>query len=153
MTTGPAPMPTALRVLHGGRSAAGDRINKAEPVAPRGKPEAPKFILEHPEAKVVWDEVVGWLAEMRLETPADRDSLAVYVMAVVQHREAERTLQDEGYYTTGSTGQMVKHPATVLVAEAAKRIAVFGAKFGLTPSDRSRVVAPSGEGEESNPFG
>lgn len=49
---GPAPKPTALRVLHGDRK---DRINDAEPQPAEGEVTAPEELSD--DARAIWDQL------------------------------------------------------------------------------------------------
>jgi len=74
---GPAPKPTALRILHGDRPS---RINVDEPIPDRGLPECPDGVSD--EVREVWDDTVRQLDVMGVASRADRDALRCYCEAV-----------------------------------------------------------------------
>lgn len=125
--------PTALKLLHGERA---DRINHDEPQPGEGVPDCPSG---NPLVRDVWDYTIGQLKTMRTITMADRDALAAYCEAVVQHRVCAALLAKDGLVIGGSHGGLVRHPAAAIQRECAALIRGFGADFGLSPAARSRV--------------
>jgi P27 family predicted phage terminase small subunit len=76
---GPAPKPTALKLLQSGTRGydAGHRpINAAEPKPEEKAPPCPAYIREDPEAAKEWKRLVPILLRMRVLTEADTTVLA-----------------------------------------------------------------------------
>lgn len=130
---GPAPKPTALRVLHGDRK---DRINVNEPNARDALPEAPAL---SDEAQRVWDFTLGEIAHMGIARSPDRDSLAAYCEAVAVHRRASAMLSHTKLLIEGQKGNLVRNPMVQMQRDAAMVIKAFAAEFGLTPRARSEI--------------
>lgn len=144
---GPAPKPTALRLLHGDRK---DRINEREPVARDTLPELPDNVSG--EVRQVWEYTLGELQVMRCVAAADRDSLLAYCEAVVVHRKASAVLAKTPVLVKGIHGNMVRNPALQIQRDAAQTIRAFAQEFGLTPSGRTRIQTEATHGERENPF-
>jgi P27 family predicted phage terminase small subunit len=132
---GPAPKPTALRLLHGDRPA---RTNQDEPRPGVGPPECPDGVTS--EVREVWDYTLNQLMIMGIATPADRDALLCYCEAVVSHRRASAILAKSPVLVPGvARGTVVRNPALQIQRDAALTVRVFAGQFGLTPSARSEI--------------
>src|SRR5437899_8228738 len=103
---GPRPAPTRLRVLSGEKRPS--RINYAEPVAPDGEPQAPETLSD--DARAVWDYTMTQLRWMRIVSPADRDALAVYCEAVVNHRRLTKLVRETAMGLRRANDTVVKNP-------------------------------------------
>jgi P27 family predicted phage terminase small subunit len=168
---GRKPTPTPLKILRGTRA---DRIPKAEPHAPAGRPKPPAHLDK--VARAEWRRMVPILEKLGVLTQAEGGALAVYCVAysrwvtaceaidaeaeVAAEAMAERMgrVLDEGRKATDprivaatglleSTGQGgSKVSPLVLVAQQAEAQMMRAlAEFGCTPSSRSRVKV---QGEE-----
>jgi P27 family predicted phage terminase small subunit len=143
-----APKPTALRLLDGDKA---NRFNKAEPVALSVPPAAPAGMSA--EVREVWDYTLEHLEFMGLAKAADRDSLACYCEAVVNHRKASAVLAVQSILIKGTMGGLVRNPVLAIQRDAAFTVRTFAQEFGLTPSARSRVTSNVAETDEgANPF-
>jgi P27 family predicted phage terminase small subunit len=143
---GPAPKPTALRVLQGGHP---ERVNLKEPV-PSDRPiEAPAYL--DADARAVWDRVVPDLIRQGVMTHWDSDCMAVYVTAIVHHRRAVDLVNQTNVLIAASGGHktIVKHPAMQIIRDQAAVIKSFAQQFGLTPAARSEITRPG----EREPLG
>jgi P27 family predicted phage terminase small subunit len=136
---GPKGKPTELRILHGDRD---DRINRAEPKPDAGEVKPP-YRLRRPAA-AVWRRLAPDLIAKKVLTPWDIDQFAVYCDAVATYRECRDLLDEEGYTARGSAGGVVKNPHWQIMRDAASIMTSVGSRFGLTPADRSHIVAPEG---------
>jgi P27 family predicted phage terminase small subunit len=145
---GPAPKPTALRLLHGDRE---DRINRNEPMPRDLLPVPPDSIAR--DVREVWDYTLNELTAMKIATAADRDTLLCYCEAVVTHRKASAILAKTPVLIKGLHGGMVRNPALQIQRDAAATIKSFAQEFGLTPSGRSQIqMEKRADGERANPF-
>jgi P27 family predicted phage terminase small subunit len=145
---GPAPKPTALRLLHGDQPC---RINSNEPIPRDSLPVAPPEIA--PDVREVWDYTVRELVAMKTLVAADRDSLLCYCEAVVNHRKASARLARSEILVKGVHGLLVRNPALAVQRDNAGLIRQFAQEFGLTPSGRSRIsMNDAGGADEDNPF-
>jgi len=149
---GPAPKPTSLRLLHGDHP---ERVNKAEPVPDEGSVEPPGWLVEldrQAEAGTetaldVWHRLAPDLIRKRVLTPWDVEAFAVFCDAVVGHRRAAAQVAEQGLTVQGARG-VVKNPALTALKDYAELVVRYGARFGLTPSDRSQL---SLGGEQRDP--
>ncbi len=139
---GPAKRPSNVALLHGERK---DRINDSEP-----KPDD-QLTVEPPSwldatARRVWQRLAPDLQRKKVLTAWDVEAFAVWCDAVCRRRRAARKLRAQGevidapvYNKNGEmTGtRTVKNPWTLVLNEADAQVQRYGARFGLTPSDRA----------------
>jgi P27 family predicted phage terminase small subunit len=148
-------LPTSLKKLHG--TARPDRANPREPKG-IGAPEPAARLSA--AAAAYWPRVMEVLAGMRVT--AESDGLAVAALcetladlaaareSLAKPVEADGRVIAEGgaqTYTveTKSGGVMVRaRPEVGMIADADRRLMSWLAKFGLSPSDRTRVRALGG---------
>lgn len=143
---GPAPKPTALRLLHGDRPA---RTNFDEPKPEPGRPECPDEVSD--EVRAIWDYTLDQLIVMGVATKADRDALLVYCEAVVTHRRASAILARSQVLVPGAmAGTIVRNPAVQIQRDAAAVIKAFASEFGFTPSARSEIRTGAAKSNVSN---
>ena len=147
---GPAPAPTALKLLRGERHLT--RINEDEPQPREALPEPPQDL--DAEVAEVWRETVRELAVMRIAFACDAPSLRAYCEAVVVHRKASRLVAQSAILVKGANGGWVRNPALQIQRDSAQTIRAFAQEFGLTPSARSSIKATeaAGGGAADNPF-
>lgn len=131
---GPAPKPTALRILHGDRE---DRINRNEPLPVEGGVVSPVELTE--AAAAVWDRLAPDLLAKRVITAWDTDAFAEYCDQVAIYWECRDHLQADGLTAKGAAGGVIKSPFWQIMRDASANAAKIRAKFGLTPSDRSQL--------------
>ncbi|MGW1127469.1 phage terminase small subunit P27 family [Streptomyces sp. NPDC002526] len=144
---GPAPKPTQLRVLHGDRR---DRINTAEPTPDTLDVQPPAWLSE--AAVEVWEHLADDLTAKGVLTSWDVEAYANWCDAVVRRRDAAEHVAEEGavvelpvYNKNGDlTGhRQGKNPWLLALDAADAQVQRYGARFGLTPSDRSQLnIAP-----------
>ncbi|MGW2591966.1 phage terminase small subunit P27 family [Streptomyces sp. NPDC001515] len=147
---GPAPKPTALRVLHGDRR---DRINTAEPQPDALDVRPPDWLST--EALEVWEHLAEDLAAKGVLTAWDVEAYANWCDAVVRRRDAAAHVAAEGavvelpvYNKNGDlTGhRQGKNPWLLALDAADAQVQRYGARFGLTPSDRSQLnISPAAD--------
>jgi P27 family predicted phage terminase small subunit len=140
--------PSSLKVLHGDRK---DRINDAEPVPDAEEVTAPAWIvaIDH-EAEVgtetaldVWNRLAPDLVRKKVLTSWDVEAFATYCDAVVNHRRASEEVARDGVTVMGAKS-IVRNPAVVAAKTYADVMARYGARFGLTPSDRASLSLGEG---------
>ncbi|NUP21599.1 MAG: phage terminase small subunit P27 family [Streptomyces sp.] len=150
---GPAPKPTALRVLQGDRS---DRINRDEPQPSELDIVAPDWL---PDAAVeVWETLADDLITKGVLTAWDVEAFANWCDAVARRRDAAGHVDAEGAVTEQpvfnkngeQTGvRLAKSPWLMALDAADAQVQRYGARFGLTPSDRAQLKI----GGQDNPAG
>ncbi|WP_340382299.1 phage terminase small subunit P27 family [Streptomyces sp. SS7] len=144
---GPAPKPTQLRVLHGDRK---DRINADEPQPSAGEIAAPDWLGDR--ALEVWDAYAPDLEAKRVLTAWDVEAFAAWCDAVARRRDAAEHVDEEGavvempvFNKNGEeTGtRRGKNPWLLALDAADAQVRTYGARFGLTPSDRAGLKIPN----------
>lgn len=140
---GPAGKPTALRVLHGDRA---DRINRDEPQPSELGIEAPAWLSD--AALEVWETLADDLVDKHVLTAWDVEAFANWCDAVARRRDAAEHVAEEGAVTEQpvfnkngeQTGVRLAKSAWLLALDAADgQVQRYGARFGLTPSDRAQL--------------
>jgi P27 family predicted phage terminase small subunit len=147
---GPAPKPTVLRVLHGDRK---DRINTDEPQPDAGEVQAPEWLSA--DALDVWETYAPDLITKRVLTAWDTEAFANWCDAVARRRDAADHVAAEGavvahpvFNKNGDlAGERMGKNAWLLALDAADaQVRHYGARFGLTPSDRSQLKLGADDG-------
>ena len=140
---GPAPKPTKLRILHGDRS---DRINTAEPKPSDVDIVPPAWLAA--DAVQVWETYAPDLRRTGVLTSWDVEAFAAWCDAVCRRARAVQELAGGKEVITvpvfnkngDVTGERVtKNPWTLVLGEADAQVQRYGARFGLTPSDRAQL--------------
>lgn len=139
---GPKPRPTALKELQGnpGRRP----LPKNEPALPSRAPRKPRGLKgRHEAAAKLYDEVARFLGETgistALDSPAFRLMAAHYGLAM----EAQAVLVQEGLMTVDERGLPRKHPMNQVFRDHSAAFLRYAAEFGMTPSSRTRIYAPT----------
>ncbi|NEB00612.1 phage terminase small subunit P27 family [Streptomyces sp. SID13726] len=152
---GPVGKPTALRVLHGDRK---DRINTDEPQPDAGEVAPPDWLGDR--ALEVWDGYAPELEAKRVLTPWDVEAFANWCDAVARRRDAAEHVDEEGAVVElnvfNKNGELTgtrraKNPWLLALDAADVQVQRYGARFGLTPSDRAGLKIPNegnGQGAE-----
>lgn len=110
-------------------------LNTSEPQPKTGAPSRPEWLL--PEAKREWNRVLAAYEGLQLITWADRAALSAYCQSWARYVEAEQRLtamQAED----GHDEMDLRRQAMVCDKRLVEMLAL-GGKFGLNPSDRSRI--------------
>ena len=142
---GPQPKPTALKLLEG--TYRKDRAPKNEPKPKVQAPSCPSWL--RPEAKAEWKRLAPELVGDGLLTKRDRMLLAALCDAWADFHECEKVIKEDGLtYITGG-GILANHPLIVTKHKARDQINKFGAKFGLSPTDRCQMEKPVDESKEA----
>lgn len=139
---GPAPRPTALKLLQGEDK---NRINANEPRVRDADPQPPADMS--PDALAVWRKTLKELGYMRIASPSDADALACYCEAVVLHQRASKELIDSALVVRSERGY-IKNPLIAVQRDAAATVRAFAQQFGLTPSARSGIRMPEATDDE-----
>jgi P27 family predicted phage terminase small subunit len=158
---GPAPKPSALKLLQGN---AGHRaINTSEPKPGESAPPCPAYILADPEAAAEWERLVPILLSMRVLTEADATVLASLCLThshLLRNLEAMRqlngmtkappadgaedtdltvTLGIAGMVVETKTGYLAANQIYLNVTAAIDLELKLCRELGLTPSARTRI--------------
>ncbi|MFF0481044.1 phage terminase small subunit P27 family [Streptomyces sp. NPDC004435] len=136
---GPPPTPSRLVELRGNPSKK--RQGGAEPEPSRGAPRPPADLKG--EALAEWGRVVPELERLGLVTRLDRAYLVAYCEAWATFNAAREAMAEYGPLVAGRDGGLVKNPAAQVLRDSADLMIKFGSRFGLSPSDRTRLSVPS----------
>lgn len=144
---GPAPKPTALKLLQGN---PGHRpLNGDEPKPKAKAPPCPLYIREDPVAKKEWRRLTPILLRMRVLTEADATvlgSLCLTHSHLIRNLEAMRKFntKDEknglaGMILQTKSGYLAINQVYANVTAAIDQELKLCRELGLTPSARSRI--------------
>ena len=143
---GRPPKPTKLRILQGN---PGKRpLPKAEPQPTIGIPTRPEWLS--PEAKREWTRVVGELAELGLLAKIDRALISAYCQCWGMYVSAIRAIDCYGMTFETPNGYIAQRPEVGIALRNLEKMNQLSAKFGFTPSDRSKMAMP--DLKEEDPF-
>lgn len=146
---GPAPAPTALKLVRGDRES---RINREEPLPAESAVVAPDWLPD--EARAVWVRLAPDLIAKGVLTLWDVDSFADLCSLIVINRAALLDIDRNGTNCTVvdrelSDGTLIyrltKNPSWQVAKESTALITTLGGRFGLNPSDRAQLKV---KGEE-----
>ncbi|MDQ1736586.1 MAG: hypothetical protein QOH56_2837 [Pseudonocardiales bacterium] len=146
---GPAPMPTALRLLHG--ETRPSRINRDEPQPSAADVVCPSSLSE--PAKVHWARLAPDLITQNVLTSWDVDTFGLLCEVLEINRVAMADLAENGtasvsVYRVLADGtaltRLSKNPSWTIARESAQLITTIGGRFGMNPSDRAALhVSPT----------
>ncbi|MFC9231028.1 phage terminase small subunit P27 family [Streptomyces decoyicus] len=136
---GPPPTPSRLVELKGNPSKK--RLNGTEPEPTKGAPRPPADLKG--EALAEWGRIVPELDGLGLLAKVDRAYLVAYCEAWATFNAAREAMAEYGPLVAGRDGGLVKNPAAQVMRDAADLMLKFGSRFGLSPSDRTRLSVPS----------
>lgn len=96
-------------------------------------------------ARKVWEELAPELRRLNLLQPLDRYTFAMYCVHMADWIKANRDIQREGAHydapMTGGEATMKRlHPAVKVRELAEKHLLEIGARFGLDPANRYRLL-------------
>lgn len=153
--SGPAPTPTALRLLRG--ETRPSQINYDEPQPGTGAVQPPDDISE--PAMEIWNQYAPDLQRAGVLTQWDAQDFRDWCDAVVTGREAQSHLDEDGEVIeipmTDRQGKLIGYKRAVspwwkVRMEAGARQTALSARFGMTPADRTRIrVDNAGKGKKS----
>lgn len=131
---GPAKQPAALAVARG--ETRPSRVNLDAPTPPPAPALPPEYL--DLDGLGVWRRLAPSLEARGILTVWDVDAFGAYCTAVVHHRRAVQEVNEAGILL-GRGAAFRKHPALQIVRDQAALIITLGARFGLTPADRSSI--------------
>jgi P27 family predicted phage terminase small subunit len=148
--------PTALKLVKGTRKS---RINHAEPIPSAVEVVCPSWLGA--EARALWEALAPELQERDVLTAWDAEHFGIWCDAAARRREASAMLDEQGsvietpvFDRNGRlTGhRLARNPWVLVLKDTTDTMLRYGARFGLTPSDRSQLkvgpARPSGSGED-----
>lgn len=125
-------------------------INHAEPQynAPK-EYESPKWLDF--TAQRMWDELAPKLVATGVLKETDLHNLEVFCKAYSRWRLAEDEIKKYGITVLDNNNSLKKNPACTVANESLKQLDSFGAKLGLDPSNRTRLMGDT-PGQKKNAF-
>jgi phage terminase small subunit len=143
--SGPAPKPRALRVLHGDPTAK----TSQEPV-PADKPvRVPDFLTE--PGRKLWDELTPDMIRIGLLTAWDAPIFGEFCEALVILRVSRiQAMREAAGQVTPASGQASAINGWL---RAMTVVTTLSQRFGMTPADRTRLIADSMAGISAAPTG
>lgn len=146
-TRGPAPKPSALRLIQGDLSKGKIKPNRREPI-----PAAAATVLDPPswmdtQARSVFLTLrpqLPWL------TVVDIDLLAAYCVSFARWREAEKEIDENGLTYETEKGYVGQRPEVAIARSYFTQVMQTGAALGLSPSARTRIRIEKPKEEESD---
>ena len=143
---GPAPKPTAVKILQGKPGHRPLPANEPKPAAGR-LPSAPRFLGD--EARKEWKRLAPRLYAVGLLTEADHDALALYCETWATWKRAEEQVRRKGEVVKTTNGNVIQNPYLAIANRAKRDALLLLREFGMTPSARSRVNVGSAADEPS----
>jgi len=135
---GPAPKPTALKLLAGN---PGKRtLNQNEPQPERIIPAMPRGMPK--PAQRFWKTYADRLDRLGLLTEVDDPAFTLMAIHYGVAWEAARILRDEGLATVDENALTRKHPMLQVLRDSTRTFLQLADRFGLTPSARARLSIP-----------
>lgn len=129
---GPAPKPTALKMLNGGAQ------NTLEPRPDRVAPEMPKHL--DAEAQEQWKSLSSMLLRIGVLTEADQMSLACLCQAWSTMVKAQTKLSETGMLLKTPSGYVQQSPLISIINNCSEVVTKLSREFGLTPAARTRIT-------------
>ena len=130
---GPAPTPTALKILRG--ETRPSRINRDEPRPVGDLVPMPSDMSS--AAQAVWRRVLREFGHSGVIRGADGDVMRIYAETVARYEQASRLLDASGPLIKGARGgELVKNPLHQIVRDNADEVRQFARELGLTPAAR-----------------
>lgn len=143
---GPAPKPTALRVLEGNPSHRPLPANEPKPEVPAKAPSPPKGLL--PAARAEWKRLAPKLIALGVLTEVDMGAFAAMCQNYAYYLAADQEITKGGTDPAGTyqmfttaTGYMQQHPMLAIRKQNYDNWRRSLMDFGLTPASRSRITA------------
>jgi P27 family predicted phage terminase small subunit len=136
---GRKPVPVEQRKAEGNAS----KRPLPEPVMVSGRPalnelaEPPAHL--NPDAKEFWETSVQRLNEVGIIDRVDIPVLEQLATQYARIRGAQRVIETDGYFASGSRGQVREHPAMKIEREATALFLKIAEHYALTPIARTRL--------------
>ena len=143
---GPKPKASELKKRSGAFVRNPQRENKAEPKPTLGNPHKPMIVKRDKIASKKWDEVIGWLENMRILAITDKDIVALYCLTYATWERSEDAIRVDGIVL--ESGKI--NPFVGKSQESSNKLLKLIAELGLSPSSRTRLTA--GPVEDADPF-
>lgn len=140
---GRKPKPTQLKVLNGnpGKRPLNDREPKPETTIPK----CPDFL--DADAKAEWARLTKELKVLGLISQLDRSQVAILCQEYSRWKQATQIINRLGTTFETEKGYIAQRPEVGVANKAIQNILKISANFGLSPSDRVRIVCDTSHDE------
>jgi len=145
---GPAPTPTALKVLRGSRPST---INHQEPKPEIGAGDPPSWLGD--EAIEYWREYAPKLENLGVLCETDRTAFALLAHTWGQWCEARLELAANESVQTSASGHSQVTPWVTIARQLQADYLRQASKFGMNPSDRTGITAVPRTSDIPDPLG
>ncbi len=133
---GNRPKPTELKLIQGN---PGKRpLNEDEPKPPRGIPEMPVWLKDHPIAVFEWERESKILDDMGIMTLAESGDLAKRCYLASEIQLISKQIKKKGRIVKTVLG-IKSNPLVVQLKNYMTEYRQLGSLLGLDPSSRSRI--------------
>lgn len=148
---GPAPAPTPLKLVRGTRK---DRVNTEEPLPGPDKVSPPSWLSR--DAQKLWAQYAPDLERQGVLKPWDCEHFGLWCDVAAKRRVASAEIDRIGAVVKEPIvdhdgdvvgNKLVRNPWTLVEKALTDSMGRYGARFGLTPSDRSQLKV----GNAANP--
>ena len=142
---GPAPRPTALKILEGnpGKRA----LNKQEPKPGKADLRLPAGLGHH--GRTFWREIAPALDTLGVLTAVDVPALEAAARTYERWRVAESKLKDvKSLAQTGKSGFSAPSAYVQIASQAQRDLLRLLQEFGLTPASRTRIQVDATDAAE-----
>ena len=136
---GRKPVPTAIKEAKGTLRKDRQNFNEAKFDAPDKMPKPPTTL--HTEGKKLWKLFGPILLERGLFSEGDAIAFEMLCQSYGTMVEARKKIKEDGLYLTSPKGYTYVHPANGVANTAWTQVQKMLGEFGLTPAERSRVMA------------
>lgn len=92
------------------------------------------------KALAIWKKHAPDLIRKKVLTAWDVEAFAIYCDAVARHAECAVIVHEEGVTVPQQAGGVKVNPAVTAQMQYADKFKNYGARFGMTPSDRSAIT-------------
>lgn len=146
---GPAPAPTALKLVKGTQKC---RVNTSEPQPAEITVAPPEWLSA--EARTVWAQYAPDIERQGVLKAWDVEHFGVWCDLAVKRRFASAKVDELGaviaepvFDKAGELAGMklVRNPWTLVEKACTDSMSRYGARFGLSPSDRSQLKVGDAE--------
>jgi len=150
MAGGRPPKPTEVKLREGnaGKRKLVDPVEVSKPVTDPAQLPFPSDYLPS-AASILWNEIVGEIVADGVLRRADLMACVMMVQAAYDFVTASTNVEEHGYMVKDRHGQTKQNPWLAVRNEAARNYKSWCERFGLTPSDRTRLGMALVSGQEA----
>jgi P27 family predicted phage terminase small subunit len=134
---GPAPKPTALKLIEGNPGKR--KLNTNEPKPANVPPKCPGHLDD--VAKKEWKRLAPVLSRMRVLTEADGIVLSTLCQTYSRLIAAQEALSKSSLLVKTGSGYVQQSPLIGIISNCTAQLVTLCREFGLSPASRTRIAA------------